>query len=211
VTRERLVTTAVAIADADGIQHLSMRKLAQELGVEAMSLYHHVANKEALLDAMVDSVFAEIEVPTRRVRWRNAMRRRAICARDAMLRHHWALGLMESRSQPGPHTLRHHDAVIGVLRRAGFTVAQAASAFSLLDSYVYGFVLQESALPFGESAEKLHAMGDAMLAQMPANEFPYFIEMISDHALRPGYSYGREFLVGLDLILAGLQRELAAF
>lgn len=206
LTRQQVVTAAVAMADAQGLPGLSMRRLARELGVEAMSLYHHVADKEALLDAMVDLVFAEIDVPEGD--WRRSMRQRAIAARAALRRHPWALGLLESRSQPGPATLRHHDAVIGVLRRAGFTIAQAASAFSLLDSYVYGFVLQETALPFGDDAVELRALGDAILAEVPATEYPYFVEMIVDHALQPGYAYAQEFDVGLDLILDGLERGL---
>ena len=125
-----------------------MRKLAQELGVEAMSLYHHVANKDDILDGIVDVVFSEIDLPTNDIDWRAAMRQRAISARQALRRHPWATGLMESRSTPGPATLRHHDAVLGILRNAGFSIELAAHAFSVLDSYVYGFALQESSLPF---------------------------------------------------------------
>ena len=148
LTRQRVLHAAVALADRDGVGSLSMRKLAQELGVEAMSLYHHVANKDDILDGIVDVVFSEIDLPTNDIDWRAAMRQRAISARQALRRHPWATGLMESRSTPGPATLRHHDAVLGILRNAGFSIELAAHAFSVLDSYVYGFALQESSLPF---------------------------------------------------------------
>jgi len=203
--RERVLEAAMALADAGGIAALSMRRLAEELGVEAMSLYHHFANKEAILDGMVDAVFGEIDFPTSRAGWRAAMLRRARSARAALLRHPWAIGLMESRRNPGPATLRHHDAVLGVLRRGGFSVAAAASAFSLLDSYTYGFVMQEQALPFS-TAEELEAMAGEMLGQLPVEEFPYFTELVVQHALKPGYAYAKEFEVGLELVFDGLER-----
>lgn len=203
--RERVLQTAVALADANGIAGLSMRKLAEALGVEAMSLYHHFANKEAILDGMVDVVFGEIEFPTRRVGWRVAMRRRAVATRQALLRHGWALGLLESRRNPGLATLRHHDAVIGCLRRGGFSVAATASAFSLLDSYTYGFVLQELALPF-RTAEEIQAVAGEILGRLPADELPHFTELTVQHALQPGYAYAKEFEIGLELVLDGLER-----
>jgi AcrR family transcriptional regulator len=182
-----------------------MRKLAEQLGVEAMSLYHHVANKDAILDGMVDVVFGEIELPSADVDWRGAMRQRAHSAREVLTRHRWAIGLMDSRSNPGPRTLRHHDAVIGNLRAGGFTIAGAAHAFSLLDSYIYGFLLQELSLPF-EPGGDLDELAAGILKQMPVDEFPNLTEMILDHALQPGYAYADEFGIGLDLILDGLDR-----
>jgi AcrR family transcriptional regulator len=205
LTRERVLHTAVALADAGGIAALSMRKLAEALGVEAMSLYHHVANKEEILDGMVDVVFEAITFPTKRVGWRAAMLARARAAREALTRHAWAIGLMESRRNPGPATLRHHEAVLACLRRAGFSIAGAARAFSLLDSYTYGFVMQELALPF-RTAEELGAMAEVMLTQLPAAEFPYFTEMIVKHVVQPGYAYAKEFELGLELVLDGLER-----
>jgi AcrR family transcriptional regulator len=205
LTRARVLRSAVDLADRAGIDALSMRRLAQELGVEAMSLYHHVANKDEILDGIVDLVFAEIEVPSGNTEWKAAMRQRAISARQVLLRHPWAFGLMESRSTPGPVTLRHHDAVLGVLRNAGFTVELAAQAFSLLDSYIYGFVLQEANLPF-QTSDELAAVADTILENTPAGEYPYLHELIVDHTLKPGYEYGNEYLVGLDLILDGLDR-----
>jgi AcrR family transcriptional regulator len=183
-----------------------MRRLAQELGVEAMSLYHHVAGKDAILDAIVDAVFSEIAVPSGAGDWKSAMRERAISARQALLRHPWATGLMESRSTPGPATLRHHDAVLGILRGAGFSLEMAAHAFSVLDSYIYGFALQETSLPFETSAE-LEAVGTSMLDGL-AGEYPHLTEMLVDHALQAGYAYGDEYLYGLDLILDGLERAI---
>ena len=151
LTRDRVLQTAVRQADEGGIDSLSMRKLGQQLGVEAMALYHHFANKDDLVDSMVDLVFGEIELPTSGGDWRTAMRQRAIAVRDALLRHRWTIGLMESRRRPGPANLRHHDAVIGSLRAGGFDIAMAAHAYSLLDSYIYGFALTKMNLPFDTS------------------------------------------------------------
>jgi AcrR family transcriptional regulator len=205
LTRQRVLRAAVALADRGGVGALSMRKLAQELGVEAMSLYHHVANKDDILDGIVDVVFAEIELPTGEAGWRAAMRRRAISAREALRRHPWATGLMESRSTPGPANIRHHDAVLGVLRNAGFSIELAAHAYSLLDSYIYGFALQEASLPF-HTPEETAEVAQTIMAEFPADEYPYLAEIATDYVLQPGYDYGNEFLYGLDLILDGLAR-----
>ena len=207
LTRERVLATAVALADRGGIGSLSMRKLAQELGVEAMSLYHHVANKDDILDGLVDVVFSEIDLPSGEEGWRAAMRRRAISAREALRRHPWATGLMESRPTPGAANLRHHDAVLGVLRGAGFPVELAAHAYSLLDSYIYGFALQEASLP-SHSPEEAAQVAQAIMAEFPASEYPHLTEIAVDHVLQPGYDYGNEYLFGLDLILDGLERAL---
>jgi AcrR family transcriptional regulator len=209
LSKERVLRAAVALADRGGVGSLSMRKLAQELGVEAMSLYHHVANKDDILDGIVDVVFGEVDVPSGQADWKAAMRRRAISAREALRRHPWAIGLMESRSTPGPATLRHHDAVLGILRSAGFSVELAAHAFSVLDSYIYGFALQESSLPF-HTPEELAAVAEMILGNLPAEEYPHFTEIAVEHALQPGYDYGNEYLFGLDLILDGLERALDA-
>lgn len=206
LSRERVLHTAVALADEAGVAALTMRKLAGRLGVEAMSLYHHVANKDEILGGMVDLVFAEIELPESSDDWKPAMRRRALSARAALSRHPWAIGLMDSRVDPGPATLRHHDAVIGSLRHGGFSVAMAAHAFSLLDSYIYGFVLQELNLPF-DGPEELEEIGETMLRQMPADAYPHLTELMVEHALKPGYAYADEFAFGLELILDGLERS----
>ena len=205
LTRERVLHAAVALADASGSETLSMRKLGEALGVEAMSLYNHVANKEDLLDGMIDMVFAEIDLPTGWADWRAAMRQRAISARRVLSRHGWAIGLMESRSSPGRATLRHHDAVIGCLRDAGFSIELAAHAFSVLDSYIYGFALQERSLPF-PTPEQTAGLAQDILASFPADRYPHLAELTARHVLQPGYDYGDEFEFGLDLILDGLER-----
>src|SRR6516164_10369153 len=153
LSRDRVLRAAVALADTGGISALSMRKLGEALGVEAMSLYNHVASKGDLLDGMIDIVFSEIDLPSGGGDWKAVMRRRAISARQVLRRHPWAIGLMESRTSPGPATLRHHDAVLGYLRQAGFSIELTAHAYSLLDSYIYGFALQEAGLPFGTGEE----------------------------------------------------------
>ena len=205
LTRERVLQAALRRADEGGIESLSMRKLGQELGVEAMALYHHFANKDDLVDSMVDLVFGEIELPPTGGDWRTAMRQRAIAVRDALQRHRWAIGLMESRRRPGPANLRHHDAVIGSLRAGGYDIAMAAHAYSLLDSYIYGFALTKMNLPF-ETSDDVAEVAQSMLEPFPADEYPYMVEILTDHVMKPGYDYGDEFEYGLDLILNGLER-----
>jgi AcrR family transcriptional regulator len=200
-----VVTTAVALADVRGIESLTMRLLGDALGVEAMSLYHHVANKTDLLDGMVDHVFGEIELPAPGAPWRPAMRARAVSARAALTRHRWATALMSSRTSPGHATLHHHDRVIETLRRGGFTVALAAHAFSAIDSYVYGFALQQASLPF-ETPDETVEVATAILTPHTADQYPFLTELAVEHVLQPGYDYGDEFLFGLDLILDGLDR-----
>jgi AcrR family transcriptional regulator len=205
LSRERVLRAAIVLADMGGIESLTMRKLGQELQVEAMSLYNHVANKDDILDGIVDLVFSEIALPSARVGWKLAMRQRAISAREALLRHPWAISLMQSRAKPGPATLRHHDSVIGSLREAGFTIDMAAHAFSVVDGYIYGFALQQRSLPF-HTSEDAAEVAENILRELPADEYPYFAEMIVEHALKPGYDYADEFEFGLDLILDGLDR-----
>jgi AcrR family transcriptional regulator len=205
LNRERVLHAAVALADESGSESLSMRKLGEAVGVEAMSLYHHVANKDDLLDGMIDVVFGEIEMPSDCGDWMGSMRRRALSARQVLARHGWAIRFMESRTSPGPATLRHHDAVLGCLRNAGFSVRLAAHAFSVLDSYVYGFALQERSLPF-DTPQQTAELAQEILARFPVNEYPHLAELTAEHVLQPGYDYGNEFAFGLDLILEGLER-----
>ena len=159
LTRDRVVDAAVRVADRGGLAHVSMRNVGRELGVEAMSLYHHVAGKDALLDALADRVYGEIALPAPDLPWRPAMADRAASARAVLAAHPWALGLIESRRDPGPALLRHHDTVLGCLRRNGFSVALAAHAFSVIDAYVYGFVLTEVNLPFSPGEGGVPAPG----------------------------------------------------
>jgi AcrR family transcriptional regulator len=205
LTRERVLNAALKLADRGGIEALSMRKLGQALGVEAMALYYHFANKERVLDGIVDLVFGEIDLPAIGADWKTAMRRRAISVRDALLRHRWAIGLMESRTNPGPANLRHHDAVIGCLRAAGFDMAMAATAYSLLDSYIYGFALTKMNLPF-ETTNDIAEIAESMLEPFPLGEYPNLADFITEHAMKPGYDYSDEFEYGLDVILDGLER-----
>jgi AcrR family transcriptional regulator len=204
LSRDQVLRAAVSLADEGGIGALSMRKLGQALGVEAMSLYNHVAGKGDLLDGMIDVVFGEIGLPDGDG-WKQGMRRRAISAREVLGRHRWAIGLMESRRSPGPATLRHHDAVLGCLREAGFSVELTAHAYSLLDSYIYGFALQEASLPF-DTGEEAAQVAQDISAMMPGGGYPYLAEIAAVHVLQPGYQYGQEFETGLDLILDALER-----
>jgi AcrR family transcriptional regulator len=205
LTRERVLQTAVNRADQGGIESLSMRKLGQELEVEAMALYYHFANKDDLVNGMVDLVFGEIDLPVIGADWKTAMRQRAISVREALSRHRWAIGLMESRANPGPATLRHHDAVIGNLRAAGFDIEMAAHAYSLLDSYIYGFAMTHMNLPF-DTSEDVAGVAQDMLEPFPVNEYPHLVEFITEHAMKPGYDYADEFKYGLEVILDGLKR-----
>ena len=198
----------MALADEKGEAGVTMRAIAARLGVEAMSLYNHTANRKDILNGMVDAVFGEIELPTSTTGWKEAMRDRAASSRAALRRHPWAVGLMDSRSQPGPATLRHHDAVLGVLRAGGFSVAMAAHAFSVIDSYLYGFVLQELSLPFTSSTE-LDEVADDILRDLPTDAYPHLTELITEYALRPGYDYADEFQFGLSLILDALHPDEA--
>jgi AcrR family transcriptional regulator len=204
LSRERVLRTAIRRADQGGLEALSMRTLAEELEVAPMALYRHVANKDDLIDAMIDVIFSEIGLPSGGADWKTAMRQRALSLRDVLARHRWAIGLMESRRNPGPGNLRHHDAVIGRLRAAGFDVGMAAHAYSLLDSYIYGFALTKINLPF-ETAEQVADVAQSMLEPFPVNEYPNLVEFLSEHVMQPGYDYGDEFTYGLELILDGLE------
>jgi len=209
LSRAVVLDAAVGLADAEGLPKLSMRSLAGRLGVEAMSLYHHVAGKDELLDGMVDAVFAEIHLPRAGADWSEELRRRSVSGREAMLRHQWAIGLMDSRRSPGPQTLRHHDAVLGCLRAAGFSLDMAAHAFAVLDAHLYGFVVQELALPFREG-DDLAPLAQDLATNLATDQLPHLAEFMVGHALQPGYSFGDEFGYGLDLILEGLARRQQA-
>lgn len=207
LSRERVLRAAVALADENGIAALTMRKLGEALGVEAMSLYNHVANKDDVLDGMIDVVFGEIGLPDADADWKTAMWQRAISIREALSRHRWAIGLMESRTTPGAANLRHHDAVIRTLRSAGFSIELTAHAYSALDSYTYGFAMQEPSLPF-DTAQETVGVVQAIMAQFPHGEYPHLTELATEHVMKPGYSYANEFEYGLRLILDGLERDL---
>jgi AcrR family transcriptional regulator len=202
-----VLRVALRNADKGGFDTLTMRKLAQVLKVAPMALYRHVTNRDDLADGLVDLVFSGIDLPPGDADWKTAMRQRALSAREVLSRHRWAIGLMVSRTNPGPATLRHHDAVIGSLRQAGFSIEMAAHAYSLLDSYIYGFPLplQELTLPFDTSQEAAEVDPDVLEA-FAADEYPYLAEVTFEHVMKPGYDYGQEFEFGLDVILDGLER-----
>jgi AcrR family transcriptional regulator len=206
LSRERVLQTAFRLADQGGLESLSIRKLGQELGVEGMAMYYYFANRDQIVDGIVDLVFAEIDPPTADGNWKAAMRRRAISLRDVLLRHRWAIGLMESRRNGGPANLRHHDAVVGSLRAGGMDITMTAHAYSLIDSYVYGFALTKMTLPFDTGAE-IAEVAEGMVESFGPGDYPHLVEMIG-HALQPGYDYLDEFEYGLDVILDGLERAL---
>jgi AcrR family transcriptional regulator len=206
LSRERVLLGALAVADAGGLASLTIRSLAHELGVKPMSVYYYVANKGEIIDGIVDLVFGEIELPVPGGEWRAEMRRRAASARSVLRRHSWAIPLLQSRTHPGPATLRHHDAVIGSLRSAGFSVAMTAHAFALIDSYVFGFALSESALPIN-GPETVTEVATAMMPQDASDLYPHLIEFTIEHILKPGSDYGAEFDYGLTLILDALSES----
>lgn len=205
LTRDRVMAAALELADAEGLDALSMRTLARAVGVEAMSLYNHVANKDAILDGLVELVVAEIELPRRAADedWRAPMRRRAQSAHAALMHHRWATQLFVSRPHIGPNMLRYVDATLGCLREAGFDWALADHAWTAIDAYVYGFTLQKLEFPF--EPDQYATMAAQGLPLIPAETFPHLhgltLEVIARrhdglHALE----------LGLDLLLDGLER-----
>lgn len=207
LSRERVLSGAVDVADAGGIGSLTIRTLAQQLGVKPMSVYHYVANKDEILDGIVDVVFTEIELPSVDGDWQSEMRRSAASARSVLRCHPWAIGLLESRTTPGPATLRHHDAVIGTLRGAGFSLEMTAHAYALLDAYVYGFALSEASLPFN-GPETVADVAESMMQHFSAGAYPHLLEFATGHVLKPGYDFGNEFEFGLSMILDALARSI---
>src|ERR1700749_5034861 len=205
LSKPLVLQAAVALADRDGLDGFSMRRLAQELGVVPMALYKHVANKDELLDGMVDIVFGEIESPAIDDDWRSAMRRRAISVREALQRHSWAIGMMETR-HPGPANLRNHNAVMGCLREAGFTFTTAIHAYTVQDAYIYGFAQQEKTLAFQTPGDAGRAARRRAQTIGDLDQYPYLVE-IATKLPDSGYDNATEFAWGLDLILDGLHRR----
>ena len=203
LSRERVLRAAIGVADQVGLESLTMRRLGTHLGVEAMSLYKHVANKDDLLDGMVDLVVSEIDLPAAEADWKTAMRMRALSARQILTRHPWAIGMMEARATMGPAALRYADAVIGSLRAGGFSVAMAAHAFVVLDSFIYGFVVQEMGMPIDSTEQPARRTG-AVLQTIADNPYPHLAEVAAEHVNGPGFDYANEFEFGLALILDAL-------
>lgn len=208
IDQERIVDAAMALADTEGLAPLSIRRIAGALDVGAMSIYHYVPNKDAILDAMVDRVFAEIELPEPDQPWREALWRRCVSMRAALSRHPWAIGLMDSRRAPGPATLAHHEAVLECLRGAAFTIVATAHTFALLDAYVYGFAMQAASLPFSGPDELADVATDIFTPET-AGALPRMTEFAREHALVPGYSFEEEFENGLQVVLEGIERAWA--
>ncbi|MGH3029380.1 MAG: TetR/AcrR family transcriptional regulator [Gaiellaceae bacterium] len=217
LSRERVFCAAVDLADREGLESCAMRRLADELGAGVMSLYYYVPSKDELIRGMIDIVFAEIELPSGDVDWQTAMRRRALSTREALNRHRWAVGLMESQEMPGPASIRLHDAVLGCLREAGFSIDMTIQAYSVIDAYIYGFALQEKTVPF-DSVEDAAAVADEQVRQLEvqaqdrqltslANEYPYIAEVVAGHVAKVGHDFGHAFEYGLELILDALEQR----
>ncbi len=204
---ERVIEAAVRVADRGGLIKVSMRNVGAELGVEAMSLYHHVAGKDALLDGLANWVVAQIELPDAQAPWRPAMVARAASAREVLSQHPWALGLIESRRVPGKALLRHHEAIVACLRHNGFSQALATHAFSAIDAYVYGFVLTELNLPFS-AEESAESFAQEIQQLLPVERYPYLVESLTEVVMGKDFAYADEFGFGLDLILDSLARHL---
>ncbi len=208
LSRDRVLAGAITVADAGGIGGLTIRTLAQELGVKPMSVYYYVANKDEIIDGIVDLVYGEIDLPAPGSDWRGQMRRRAHSARRVLGNHPWATPLLQSRLNPGPATLRHHNAFIATLRTAGFSVRLTAHAFALIDSYVFGFALSENALPI-HGPESVADTAASMMHLFDATAYPSLLEFTMEHVMRPDYDFGDEFEYGLTVILDALARALA--
>jgi AcrR family transcriptional regulator len=206
LSRERVLRAALDLADRDGIEALSMRRLGQELGVEAMSLYNHVANKDDILAGLVDIVVGEIDLPSRSAGWKSAMRHSAISAHDILLRHRWACALINSATgDVGPARRRYMDAVLGCLRDGGFSVELTHHGYHALDSHIIGFTLWQLGFPFASDDEMQDLAGD-FLRQLPAEDFPHLAEHVLHHLRESSDEDQSEFDFGLDLILDGLER-----
>jgi AcrR family transcriptional regulator len=204
LTRDRIMRGALAVADAGGLAALTIRSLATELGVKPMAVYHYVANKDEILDGLVDLVFAEIDLPSPEGEWRDEIDRRMVSAREALRRHPWAIALMESRRAPGPASLSRHDATLATLREGGFSVAAAAHAYALIDSYVYGFAVQEASLAIG-GPEDLGEVTREIMQTFEGSDYPYLTEIATEHVMQPGYDFGDEFEIGRELVLDALE------
>jgi AcrR family transcriptional regulator len=203
LTKERILDTALTLADEIGIAAFTIRRLAAALGSPPMSIYHYFPSKESIIDGMVESVFGEITLPPKDGDWKSAMMIRCSSAREVLHRHPWAPPLMESRSVPGPAQLRHHDANIGCLRRGGLSIEMTARGMAIIDAFLFGFALQETSLPGGGGEEMIQLGADFL--DGPFRDYPNLVEL-TRYTLKPGYRFEEAFSNGLDLILEGLER-----
>jgi AcrR family transcriptional regulator len=204
LSKERVLQAALVLADEGGIESVTMRKLAQALGVEAMSLYHYVAKKDDILDGIVDIVLKEIEVPSLEVDWKPAVRQSAISAHEVLLRHPWACSLILTMSRISPARLRYMESLLATLREAGFSPDMTYHAYHALDSHIMGFTLWEGNFP--ADTEDLAALGATFLRDFPADEYPHLAEHIKQHLTESSHEDEGEFEFVLDLILDGLER-----
>ena len=209
LTRDRILEAAVGLADRTGIEALTIRKLATELDVKPMTLYHHVDGKEAVLDGMIDLVFTEIALPDEDLAWRDAVRGRCLSTREVLVRHPWSVPLMESRRSPGPATLRHHEAMLACFLDSGMSMQLTAHAYAVIDSYVHGFAIQEANVPV-QGAAGDEDVTRQIAAQFAPDQYPHLVRFADEHVLRPGYRFGDSFEYGLDLLLAGLEAAAEA-
>lgn len=207
IDRDRIIAGARELLDGRDLDALTMRSLAEALGVRPMALYHHVATKDELLDALVDSVFAEVHAPDPSGGWRRELAERSRSMRDALARHPWALALMETRKRPGASSLRQHEAVLEVLRSSGFSLPAAAHAYAVLDAFVYGFALQEAML----SAAGLQDDAQELADGMDLSAAPRIAELAQMHLDADGDAFAGSFDVGLDVVLDGLEEIRARF
>ena len=207
LSHERIIDAAALVADKGGLGAVSMRSVGSELGVEAMSLYHYVASKEALLDALSEWVFSKITIPAAGIPWRQALWERAHSAREVLGAHSWGLGMMESRPMPGVSQLRHYDAMMGHLAAAGFSARLATTAFASVDAFVFGFVLTESTLPLDGSLGAEQKLAESVAPD--ESEFPHLATMLAELFSSGTYSFGDEFSAGLTILLEGIEHRLA--
>lgn len=209
LNRERIIDGAVELADRIGLEPLTIRRLAEHLGVRPMTLYHYVANKDDIVDGMVGRVFDEVERPTPGAPWQVTIRDRARSLRAALGRHPWAIPIMESRRRPGADILDHHEAVVATWLSTGFPLPLIAHAVAVVDAFVYGFALQEAALPFGERDGDLTEAGEEIVMPLSADQYPALMRFTAEHVMQPGYNFGDSFEWGLSLILDGIERAAA--
>ena len=205
ITREQILKGAIELADTVGIEGFTIRSLATALDTKPMTIYYHVPSKEAIIDGMVDLVFAEIALPPTNVYWKTAIKQRYVSAREVLNRHPWAPPLMESRTSPGAPSLQHHDEVLGCFRRGGLSIELTGHAYAILDSYLYGFAMEEAMLPGGGEGEIVELASELM--EGFAEHYPSLYEFTSEHVMKDGYSFSDSFEFGLDLILDGLERS----
>jgi AcrR family transcriptional regulator len=208
LSRERVLRAAIAVADSGGIETLTMRNLAEKLRVEAMSLYYHVANKDDILNGIIDIVASEVVVPTLSEDWKSNIRRSSISAHEVLKRHPWAAALWLSTTSPGPGRLRYMDSILGGLRTAGFSRELTHHAFHSVENHILGYSLQEASVSFDSDVD-MDELGASFLQSLPVDEYPHLAEHVTYHLETGLYDEG-DFEFGLDLILHGIERILAA-